>query len=453
MKLRTVLSLLIVASLLLEMAAADAADPPRPHMVVFMADDLGWKDVGYHGSEIKTPHIDSLAESGVRLDHFYVQPVCSPTRSSLLTGRYPIRLGLQVGVVRPWANYGLPLEERTLAQALDDVGYRTAIMGKWHLGHHEPDYLPLRRGFDHQYGHYNGALDYFTHRRDGGLDWHRDDKALEEEGYTTLLIGREASRLIREHDSREPLFLYVPFNAPHSPLQAPDEYLDQYQSIEDRKRRTYAAMVTCVDDAIGQIMQALREQNMEQNTLVLFTSDNGGPEDLGANNGPLRNGKGSVYEGGIRVPAFACWPGKLPPRQVVTAPLHIVDWYPTLLNLAGAEHDKGAPLDGKDAWQTIAAGAPSPHDEILHNVTPTDGALRKGHWKIIWHLRNGSETIELFNIAKDPYEEQDLSQQHPEKVQELRERLQFYADAAVAPKGGQGRMPRNFKIPAVWGEG
>src|SRR6188474_2306638 len=217
-----------------------------PNVVFILADDLGRHDCGFMGgTQIKTPRLDKLASEGAKLDAFYVQPVCSPTRAAFMTGRYPMRHGLQVGVVRPWAQYGLPLEERTLPQALKEVGYETAICGKWHLGHFRPEYLPTHRGFDHQYGHYNGALDYFTHDRDGGFDWHRDDKVCRDEGYTTTLLGTEAVRLIDEHNTAKPLFLYVPFNAPHSPLQAPQEYLDRYSSITDPKRRTYAAMVNC----------------------------------------------------------------------------------------------------------------------------------------------------------------------------------------------------------------
>ena len=240
-------------------APAWAAAPKRPHVVFLLADDLGWKDVGYHASEIKTPNLDRISVAGARLEQFYVMPVCSPTRCCLMTGRYPMRTGLQSGVVRPWAQYGLPLDERTLAQALKEAGYVTAITGKWHLGHFEPEYLPTRRGFDHQYGHYNGAIDYFDHTREGGLDWHRDDKVLREEGYSTNLIGAEAVRLIKGHDPKTPLFLYVPFNAPHTPLQAPEEYLKKYADIKDMQRRKYAAMVTCLDDAVGRIEAALKE--------------------------------------------------------------------------------------------------------------------------------------------------------------------------------------------------
>jgi len=206
--------------------AGPSAD--KPNIVFLLADDLGFKDVGYHGGTINTPNIDKLAAEGTRLDQFYVQPVCSPTRSSLMTGRYPMRYGLQVGVVRPWAQHGLPLEERTLAQGLKEAGYTTAICGKWHLGHLDGRYLPTARGFDHQYGHYNGALDYFTHTRDGKHDWYRDDQPLKEEGYSTHLVSREACRLIRAQPAGQPLFLYVPFNGVHAPHQVPEEYKKAY---------------------------------------------------------------------------------------------------------------------------------------------------------------------------------------------------------------------------------
>ena len=262
--------------------AADAGSPPN--IVFILADDLGWGDVGYHDSKIATPNIDHLAERGVQLNQFYVQPVCSPTRGALLTGRYPMRLGLQCGVVRPWAQHGLPLDERTLPEALRDAGYVTAICGKWHLGHCSSEFLPTRRGFDFQYGHYNGALDYFTHIRDGGHDWHRNDKPNYDRGYTTNLIAEEASRMIAAHDKTKPLFLYVPFNAPHMPLQAPDKYVERYADMQDRQRRIYAAMVTCLDDAIGRILTSLRDhQYPSAETLICFCSDNGGVTRVGSN--------------------------------------------------------------------------------------------------------------------------------------------------------------------------
>jgi arylsulfatase A-like enzyme len=453
-----------------------AAAAPRPNIVFILADDMGWGDVGFHGAEIKTPNIDKLAAAGTRLEQFYVQPVCSPTRASFMTGRYPMRYGLHVGVVRPWANYGLPLDERTLAQALKEAGYETAITGKWHLGHFQPAYLPTHRGFDHQYGHYNGALDYNTHIRDGGFDWHRDDKVCRDEGYSTHLVGHEASRLIAEHDTRKPLFLYVPFNAVHAPLQVPDRYLAPYSNLKD-KRRTYAGMMAAMDESIGEIIAAIAKKGLRDNTLVFFCSDNGGPSPgVVTSNGPLRAGKGTLYEGGVRVPAVAVWPGKLEPGTVVNAPLHMVDWYPTLVNLAGGSLAQKHPLDGRDAWPAIAQGAASPHDDILHNITPVGGAIRAGDWKLVvggqFSEVEGGEgegaakagkkgkkagkkaadgpRLELFNLKSDPYEKTNLADKNLDKVKELQARLDLYTKATVPSK--QAPQDPNFKVPAVWGE-
>lgn len=449
-------------------AAADA--PPRPHIVYILADDLGWGDVGWHGGEIKTPNLDRLAAAGARLEQFYVQPVCSPTRAALLTGRYPMRHGLQVGVVRPWAQYGLPLEERTLPQALKEAGYESAIVGKWHLGHVRPEYLPTRRGFDHQYGHYNGALDYFTHVRDDGFDWHRDDRECRDEGYSTHLLGREAVRLVEAHDRSRPLFLYVAFNAVHAPHQVPERYKAPYAHLEE-PRRTYAGMLAALDEAVGQIVAAVDRKGIRKETLFLFSSDNGGPSPgRVTSNGPLRGAKATLYEGGVRVPAFAAWEGHIKPGSVVNAPLHVVDWYPTLLTLAGVSLDQSLPLDGRDAWTAIARGAPSPHEEILLNTTPRAGAIRVGDWKLIVRAPGsdasddvhavepgvaklaaaGAGSVELFNIADDPDERHDLASAKPEKVAELRRRYDALASQAVAPRAAP-KAP-GFHSPRVWGE-
>lgn len=437
-----------------------SAEKP-PHIILMMADDLGWQDVGFHGSRIKTPHLDELARRGVRLEQFYVQPVCSPTRGALLTGRYPMRLGLQCGVVRPWATHGLPLDEQTLPEGLKKAGYLTAIVGKWHLGHHRPEFLPTRRGFDQQYGHYNGALDYFTHIRDGGHDWHRNDKRNDDPGYTTDLIGMEAARLIKEHTSfakDAPLFLYIPFNAPHTPLQAPQELIERQQGQPNKKRQIYAAMVTSMDDAIGRILKAASAHLPSENTLIFFCSDNGGMNMFGSN-GPLRGGKGRLYEGGIRVPAIISWTGKLKPGRV-GEPLHITDLYPTLLGLAGVKVDQKKALDGKDAWPTISAGAPSPHPVILHNVTPFHGALRMGDWKLVHNggvsanatSHRGPHTWELFNLKDDPFEKTNLATQEPEVLQDLRRKLKEFANAAVPPHIPPNEAPPGFVTPQVWGE-
>lgn len=474
----TALALALGLSCLLCVAWAASAAAPRPNVIFLLMDDLGYTDVSYHGGEIKTPNIDRLAAAGAKLEAFYVQPVCSPTRAALMTGRYPMRHGLQVGVVRPWAQYGLPLAERTLAQALQDTGYVTAICGKWHLGHFAPEYLPTRRGFTHQYGHYNGALDYFTHERDGGFDWHRDDKVCRDEGYATVLLGNEAVRLIEKQDAAKPLFLYVPFNAPHTPLQALPEHLKLYEHIENKQRRTYCAMVHAVDEQIGRIAAAIEKRGLTANTLFIFSSDNGGPIGQGATNGKLRAAKGTLYEGGVRVPACATWPGRIKPGTLIHEPLHMVDWFPTLLRLAGAKLEQPHAPDGLDIWPVLTAGAKSPHDVILLNTTPRNGAIRMGDWKLVMggNLADSDEAaapadaakkgkkakqaetksdatgprIELFNLADDLSEKTNLADKHPDKVKELRTRLEALAKQAVPPKSAP--KSAEFKSPKVWGE-
>jgi arylsulfatase A-like enzyme len=444
-RIRSVLA--VVCLILLGCGPAGAAEAKKPNVVFLLADDLGWGDVGWHGGEIKTPHLDKLADAGAKLEAFYVQPVCSPTRAALMTGRYPMRHGLQVGVVRPWAQYGLPLEERTLAQALKEAGYATAICGKWHLGHFSPEYLPTRRGFDSQYGHYNGALDYFTHIRDGGFDWHRDDKACRDEGYSTHLLAKEAVRVVEEHAGKKPFFLYVPFNAVHAPHQVPEDYTKPYANLKG-ERRLYAGMLAAMDEAVGQIVAAVEKKGVRDNTLFIFSSDNGGPAPgRVTSNGKYRAGKGTLYEGGVRVAAFATWDGHIKAGKV-NEPLHMVDWYPSLLKLAGAKAEQKLPLDGKDAWATIAEGRPSPHEDILLNVTPSGGALRSGDWKLV--TNGGAANAELFDLKNDPYEKENLAEKMSDRVKALRAKLDSYAKEAVPPKSKP--KPADFQSPKVWGE-
>ncbi len=454
-----VLACCLLASLSLQ-AASLAAETTKPNIVVILADDLGFADVGFNGGkEIKTPNIDKLAAAGARLDQFYVQSLCSPTRAGLMTGRYPMRHGLQTGVVRPWAQHGLPLDERTLPQALKEAGYATAITGKWHLGHFQPAYLPTRRGFDFQYGHYNGAIDYFKLDRDGGHDWHRNDKANYDEGYSTHLIARDAVTFIQ--GNTQPFFLYVSFNAPHAPYQVPEEYKAPYAQLKE-PRRTYAGMLAAMDEAIGQIITALDEKGLRKNTLIVFSSDNGGPlPGKVTDNGPLRAGKGTLYEGGVRVAASIAWEGRIKAGSTITAPLHIVDLYPTLLRLAGASLRQALPIDGRDAYAILTQGKPSPHREILLNTTPNTGAIRVGDWKLIVngeinaHEGDGTvstpaePSIELFNLANDPYEKRNLATQQPGVVSDLRARYDKLAAQAVPPKASPKRA--DFKVPKVWG--
>ncbi len=437
-----------------------AAKAPRPHIVFLLADDLGWADVGFHDGNIATPNIDRLAKRGVQLHQFYVQPVCSPTRASLMTGRYPLHYGLQCGVVRPWASYGLPLDERLLPAALREAGYKTAIIGKWHLGHVARGYLPTQRGFDQQYGHYNGMLDYYTHFRDSGHDWHKNDKPNYDKGYTTDLIAREAVRVLAEHDKTRPLFLYVPFNAPHTPLQAPADQIKRNAHIKQKSRRIYAAMVTALDDAVGRIDAALTKHHYPRdNTLIVFCSDNGGVRRYGSN-GPLRAGKGTLYEGGIRVPAVMVWKDVLPAGKIVNAPLHIVDLFPTLVGLAGGKPASAKPLDGKNAWPTITQGQPSPHDVIVHNITPFNAALRVGHWKLIHNPQVGAladrapqeEKWELYNIRDDPSEKKNVAAEKPAVLKRLKARLAELRKGMVNPHIAPRRPPAGFHFPKIWGE-
>src|SRR3954447_9302660 len=276
MYIKTKLCVVFLLGGLFALTSALAAD--NPNILHIVADDLGWKDVGFNGcTDIHTPNIDQLAATGAKLTNFYVQPMCTPTRAALMTGRYPFRYGLQTAVIPSVSSYGLDTTEWLMPQCLKEAGYNTAIIGKWHLGHADRKYWPKQRGFDYQYGAMIGELDYFTHDEQGVLDWFRNNDPVTEKGYTTTLLGQDAARLIEQHDSsKAPLYLYLAFNAPHTPYQAPKEYIDRYASIQDPTRRTYAAMVSCLDDEIGRVISALEKKGIRKNTLILFHSDNGG---------------------------------------------------------------------------------------------------------------------------------------------------------------------------------
>ncbi len=434
----------------------------RPNIVFILADDLGRHDCGFMGGPISTPNLDKLCSAGAKLDAFYVQPVCSPTRAAYMTGRYPMRHGLQVGVVRPWAQYGLPLEERTLAQALHDAGYTTGITGKWHLGHFERKYLPTSRGFDFQYGHYNGAIDYFTHERDGGFDWHKNDQVNRDEGYSTHLVGDAAASFVTESaKKKKPFFLYVPFNAVHSPHQVPEKYSAPYTQFKG-DRKSYAGMLTAMDEAIGKIIKAVDDAGVRKNTLFLFTSDNGGPAPgKVTDNGPYRAGKGTLYEGGVRVVAFATYDGKIPAGSTITQPMHAVDIFPTFTKLCGAYTEPKLPLDGIDMWPALSQGKKIDRPAMLLNTTPVNGAVRVGDWKLVVkrgeedpdnpeQSKTGPATTELFNLIEDPYEKKNLASDQPEKVKELQKVLNDFASQAVAPKSRP--KAKNYQSPKVWGE-
>lgn len=437
-----------IASLVLSL---DIVAADTPNIVIILADDLGNADLGYRGSDISTPNIDALAASGVKLEDFYGMPVCTPARSSLMTGRYAMRQGLQTLVIFPSHTYGLPEDEITVAKALKTAGYQTALVGKWHLGHADKKYWPQNRGFDSFYGNLVGEVDYFSKERGGIIDWQRDGKFFKEDGYYTDLVGNEAVNLIKEHKPNHPLFLYVAFLSPHAPYQAPEKYTDLYKDkIKDNFRRTYAAMITAMDDQVGRIVEALKKNNMYENTIIFFSSDNGGatnplfatgarsPEERASNpaelsmdqkppasNGIFRGGKGSLYEGGVRVPTIIAWPGKLKP-STIDVPMQHVDLMPTLLFLAGVNESKDKPLDGLNMWPVLTGQKLTLHDHLLINIEPFRGAVRKDKWKLIkTALLPGK--VELYDLSKDPGEKKNLAEENPEIVRELEEILNNYA--------------------------
>ncbi len=438
-----------IGAISLSMSCGFVQAQPRPNIIMILADDLGNADLGYRGSEIKTPNIDQLAKGGVRLESFHGMPVCTPARAALMTGRYPMRYGLQTLVIFPNHTYGLPTDERTLPQALKEAGYSTAMVGKWHLGHADKKFWPQNRGFEYFYGNTVGEVDYFTHKRAGIIDWQRNGTFIDEKGYVLTLDGDEAVKLIDKQPKDKPFFLYFASLAPHAPYQAQRSDEDRYATtITDPTRRTYAAMITSLDGQVGRIVAELEKRGMRENTLIIFSSDNGGPRNavvasgahskeerteggvkegsLPASNGNLRGGKGSLYEGGVRVPTIFNWPAKLKPR-VVDEPLHMVDIMPTALALAGATvNPADKPLDGKDIWATVAEGKPSPHDDILVNVEAFRGAIIKGRWKLVKIALLPGKT-ELFDLTADPGEKNNVADQNADVVRDLESRLLAYA--------------------------
>jgi arylsulfatase A-like enzyme len=380
-----------------------------------------------------------------------------------MTGRYPMRHGLQTLVIFPSHTFGLATDERALPQALKEAGYRTYMVGKCHLGHADKKYWPQNRGFDYFYGNVVGDVDYFTRERGGIVDWQRNGKFLKEQGYYTTLIGDAAVRLIDQQDGKTPFFLYFASLAPHAPYQVPQKYKDLYPNIKDKNRQAYAGMISALDEDVGRIVRALEKKKLLDNTIILFASDNGGAtsalfatgarseeerkesggvglgEKPPALNAPFRGGKGSLYEGGVRVPAFVSWPGHLQPRVVKDA-LHMVDVMPTLLGLAGGKGSPDHPMDGKDMWPTLAQGKPSPNEDVLINVEAFRGAVRKGDWKLVKIALLPGKT-ELFDLANDPGETTNVAEQNPDVVRDLEGRLLAYAKEQKPSCGSKHSLP------------
>lgn len=455
-----------------------SASSAKPNIVIILADDLGWNTVGYHNTEFQTPNIDSLAAEGIRLNRFYVAPMCSPTRAGLMTGRYPIRFGMARAVIPPQRDFGLPEPENTLPQILGNLGYEhRAIFGKWHLGHRRAKWHPLAKGFTHFKGHYNGAIDYFDLTRENTRDWHVDHQPSTEEGYATDLIANSAADWIRTQAANDsPYFCYVAFNAPHSPFQAPADAIRKFGKLNGnekggkRNREIYKAMVGRMDEGIGQILKAVKASGEAANTIVWFFSDNGGVKGLKNLNAPLRGAKLSVYEGGIRVPACVRWPDKIPPAQTSNAVCGYIDLLPTLVAQAGGKPREKSErrLDGIDLSNVLTGKSNETGDRPWFSYHGQSGegtehlAVTHRGWKLkvngprltaVGQLKNGSRQVELFQIANDPFEKTNVKDHHPEKVAELGAMLVAHRDLQPkrsVPKYSVGKAgfvpPKNWQL-------
>jgi arylsulfatase A-like enzyme len=420
--------------LILAGAAARGDDPAgRPNIVLIMADDLGYADLGVHGcTDIPTPHIDSLAENGVRAAHGYVSgPYCSPTRAGLMTGRYQQRYGHEFNPGGPSAmnaDAGLPVEETTLPEVLREAGYTTGMVGKWHLGHAE-QFQPPSRGFESFFGFWGGAHSYLRSGIASDNPIVRGREPVEETEYLTDAFAREAVAFIDEHQA-EPFFLYLAFNAVHGPMEATEEYTQRFESIRDPKRRTYAGMMTAMDDAIGDVLAALERGGLSGRTLIFFIADNGGPENVNASdNGAFRGQKAQTWEGGIHVPYLVRWPDRLPAGEVYEQPVIQLDVFPTVLAAAGVEPPQGLELDGVNLLPYLTGeNEAAPHDALYWRFGPQI-AIRMGDWKLVKGTPEGQkndrraaatlEGAQLYNLADDVGEQHDLSAKHPDKVEEL----------------------------------
>lgn len=436
--------------LLLCLLCASARAAEQPNILFLLADDLGWNDVAFHGGNVPTPHLDRLAAEGVELTQHYVCPVCSPTRSAFLSGRYATRFG----IVNPQNPRAYRWDTITLPRALKAAGYDTALCGKWHLGS-KPEWGPQLFGFDHTYGSLAGGVGPWDHHYKKGEftnTWERDGKLIEESGHVTDLITREAIQWLESRGDK-PFFLYVPFTAVHIPIREPKEYVERVPAaITEASRREYGACVMHLDDSVGKILAALEKTGKAANTLVIFGSDNGGyptarnddpqypsdnyaPGPAGGDNTPLRGAKQDVYEGGIRTPAIARWPGHLTAGKF-TGVAHIADWMPTFCGLAHYTAEKDLQWDGIDLWPQLTGATPAA-PRAIYIAAPNFAArmVRDGDWKLIVTAKKkagaapSDGAVELFNLREDPNEKEDLASREPERVIALRAKLEELAKA------------------------
>ncbi len=433
----------LIVALLATLPTFSAEPTKKPNIIFIVGDDMGYADVGFQGcKDIPTPHLDALAKSGAKFTNGYVTgPYCSPTRAGLLTGRYQTRFGHEFNP-GAGAKMGLPLSESTIADRLKAVGYRTALVGKWHLGTDERH--PQKRGFDDFFGFLGGAHDYF--KLDGIL---RGNEPVKEKAYLTDAFGREAVAFI-DANKAKPFFLYLAFNAVHTPMQADDPRLKKFASIKDEKRRTYAAMMSAMDDAIGNVIKKLADEKLTENTLITFISDNGGPTMKGTTtnasiNTPLRGSKRSTLEGGVRVPFLVSWPAQVKAGTTDDRPVIQLDLHATALAAAGITPKADWKLDGVDLIPYLTGKEKGQPHEALFWRFGKQMAVRKGDWKLVRYDlatedASGISATKLYNLKDDIGEATDLAAKHPEKVKELQADWDTWDKSNVAPLwGGNGK--------------
>jgi arylsulfatase A-like enzyme len=461
------------------------ADEKRPNVIIFLVDDLGWADISLRGAPIDTPSIDSLFEEGVTLDRFYATPICSPTRAALMTGRDPMRLGMSYSVVMPWMNNGVHPDEHFMPESFKTAGYQTAMVGKWHLGHSQEIFHPNARGFDDFYGHMHTEVGYFPpFANQGGVDFQRNGTTISDKGYETFLLADEATRWIEARDKEKPFFLYMPFLAPHTPLEAPDDLVKKYADLEDKRELTrslsidrtrtlngfspsarpmYAAVVDGLDQAIGQVLDTLSAEGIEEETIILFSSDNGGAAYAGggADNFPLRGGKGDTYEGGIRVIAAMKWKGKIEAGSKFSSIMTVMDVFPTLASAAEVPMLNTKEIWGRDMWPGMRD---SDEIKLSKNVyfaseTPNYGEFHttvfNDKWKLVQVITSSLLEInvnnQLFDINIDPNEYKNLANKYPKLVEMMADQIRKWR--ALHPISGiraQLVPPPGWRAPKDW---
>jgi arylsulfatase A-like enzyme len=456
------LQIFVIISLFAQIGAAKVE---KPNMIVIMCDDLGYADVGFNGcKDIPTPHIDSIARNGVRCTNGYVAySVCGPSRAGFMTARYPQRFGFERNPqYQPQdPDMGLTREENTIAELLRPAGYHSGIIGKWHLGAHIPTSHPMKRGFDEFYGHLGGGHVYFPEK----LTIRRSQDAKgESESYRTWLMKNfepvpprkyltddfsdEAVSFV-ERNRDWPFFLFLSYNAPHTPLEATEKYLNRFSDIQDPKRKTYAAMVSAVDDGVGRVLKEVRRHGLEEKTIICFLSDNGGPTSKNASrNNPLRGDKGDAWEGGFRVPFAVQWKGRLPEGRVYDKPVSALDLGGTVVALSGAEVPKGKPLDGVNLIPYLTGeNKGAPHEAIyLRQFDRNRFAVRQGNEKILIPWKGGK--AQLYDLGKDLGESTDLADRFPDKVEHLnRLRIQWNRQLREPAFLGLLHLPKRKKKP------